>query len=79
MGHTEDSVRCAKCLKVVFRWQVETNIRGWAICPFYRSRICKLCGCTNDRACKDGCSWQDARPEVCSNHTSEEVAALSGK
>lgn len=72
-------MRCAKCLKVVYRWQITIDVKGGAHCPFCKSRICKLCGCTNDRACRGGCSWQDVHPEVCSIHNAEEVAALSGK
>lgn len=69
-------MRCAKCLKVVYRWQAKLSVKSWAHCPFCLSRICLLCGCTNDRACKGGCAWQAANPAVCSNHTAEEVAAL---
>lgn len=67
-------MRCANCLKVVYRWQVETNKQGWAICPFCKSRICKLCGCTNDRACRRGCEWNQFDPSVCSSHQVEEAA-----
>ncbi len=35
---------------------------------------CRVCKCTDERACDNGCSW--AEPELCSN-CAEIVAALS--
>jgi hypothetical protein len=26
---------------------------------------CRVCGCTDDRACIDGCSWVDANRTLC--------------
>lgn len=29
--------------------------------------VCRVCGCTDDRACPGGCSWADARHTICSS------------
>lgn len=30
------------------------------------ARSCRVCGCTDDRACPGGCAWLDARDDLCS-------------
>ena len=30
--------------------------------------ICRLCGCTTEAACEDGCSWVDDLQTLCSSH-----------
>ena len=32
-----------------------------------RIRECKLCGCTDDRGCPEGCSWVAPDVDVCSS------------
>lgn len=32
----------------------------------FDERKCVVCGCTDDRACEDGCSWVAMDPPVCS-------------
>ena len=29
--------------------------------------VCKLCGCTDKRACRGGCSWVDEKHTLCSS------------
>jgi hypothetical protein len=36
------------------------------VCASCFSRICVLCGCVEERACDDGCSWM--YPGICSTH-----------
>ena len=60
-------MRCARCMKIVYRWQVVYRA-GAAHCPFCQSRICALCGCTEERACRGGCAWRFDDPAICSQH-----------
>lgn len=40
-------------------------------------RCCRKCGCTEDAACLDGCSW--IGPDLCSSHPEESrIIVVSG-
>lgn len=41
-----------------------------AKCRRCGSRICRVCGCTNERACRDGCAWSLLDPTCCTEHES---------
>jgi len=46
------------------------------ICTACHARVCVLCGCTDEAACPDGCSWM--LPGVCSTHDGDvRIAALA--
>ncbi len=64
-------VVCAQC--------GNDQITDWkddVICTACHARVCILCGCTDDRACRDGCSWM--LPGVCSTHDGDvRMAALT--
>lgn len=34
--------------------------------PRPRAGVCRLCGCTEERACPGGCSWANATRTICS-------------
>lgn len=40
-------------------------------------RRCRVCGCTDDRACPGGCWW--AGPDLCTACDPPEVAAIEGQ
>lgn len=68
-------IRCADCLRVIQPWAVVRR-GGRAFCPHCQTRICRLCGCTDEHACRGNfpCAWQDIDPEVCSSHQAREAA-----
>lgn len=70
-------MRCAPCLKIVYRWQVKLGANGWAYCPFCNSRVCKICGCANNFACPGPCAWREDDPAVCTAHTDEEARQVA--
>lgn len=39
-------------------------------------RSCKFCGCTDDRACPEGCSWVDLGTDVCTACVEKLVPAI---
>lgn len=66
-------LRCAECLKVIQPWALERR-DGKAFCPHCKVRLCRVCGCTDERTCRPPCAWQDAAPEVCSSHAFESMS-----
>ena len=46
-------------------------------------RRCEICGCTEDRACEGGCSWQmeyyiqKPRRYICDKHSDADIAQAS--
>ena len=41
---------------------------------------CRICGCTDDRACPGGCSWISREPPLCSSCVgAEDFAEFSGQ
>lgn len=67
-------IRCADCLKVIQPRDVVRQ-KGKCYCPHCGERICRVCGCTQDAPCEDGCTWNFANPEVCSTHELTPLAA----
>ena len=46
-----------------------TSARGVAFLAYavsHRAAMCRICGCTQRRACAGGCWWADAAQTVCS-------------
>jgi hypothetical protein len=43
-----------------------TVIENEIVCAGCLQQICVLCGCVDDYACRDGCSWM--MPGICSTH-----------
>lgn len=58
------------------------NFSEMAARPMPGKRYCQLCGCTDDRACPDGCYWVSTDPPICSAcappQTAEELESESG-
>jgi hypothetical protein len=42
-------------------------------------RTCRICGCTDDRACPGGCTWADPWHTLCSTCEAEIAAAVEAQ
>ena len=45
--------------------------------PVQHPAICRICGCTDERACPGGCHWMDAQHTVCSACEDRVLAIIS--
>jgi hypothetical protein len=65
---------CASCDTPFTVDQLLAGALGY-YCPSCEAAVCILCGCTDEHACAEGCSWLE--PGVCSTHQTELDAAFT--
>jgi hypothetical protein len=54
------------CHNCGFELSEVTRSRKGYLCPGCDAAVCVVCGCTENRACAEGCSW--ISPGLCSTH-----------
>lgn len=61
-----DDLQCATCFITLPK---ETFRKTHYYCPRCGDMVCVKCGCTDSRACAEGCWWIE--PGICSAHEGE--------
>lgn len=61
----EETIFCAECLEPLAAIEIAMSE---FTCPSCGTRVCVMCGCTDERACAGGCRW--IAPGICSTHES---------